>query len=191
MLECVVPQSSCLGPLLFKTYTSKLFEILRSFLRMLMPMTRSFICHSDHLIAWANSKPWLHWRTAFLMSVLVWERICCGKMMKLLLLLLLQSNLAISKEDRMPLDLPFPSTLPRLFRSPAISNFFSFPLGLRNSGVRLYYYYYYYCYYYYYHYHYHYHHHYHYHYYYYWQTNNNREFNTLQLTWYNSLWLWR
>ena len=38
----------------------------------------------------------------------------------------------------MPLDLPFPFTLPRLFRSPAISNFFSFPLGLRNSGVRLY-----------------------------------------------------
>ena len=45
---------------------------------------------------------------------------------------------AISKEDRMPLDLPFPFTLPRLFRSPAISNFFPFPLGLRNSGVRLY-----------------------------------------------------
>ena len=38
----------------------------------------------------------------------------------------------------MPLDLPFPFTLPRLFRSPAISNFFSFPLGLGNSGVRLY-----------------------------------------------------
>ena len=38
----------------------------------------------------------------------------------------------------MPLDLPFPFTLPRLFRSPAISNFFPFPLGLRNSGVRLY-----------------------------------------------------
>ena len=38
----------------------------------------------------------------------------------------------------MPLDFPFPFTLPRLFRSPAISNFFSFPLGLRNSGVRLY-----------------------------------------------------
>ena len=38
----------------------------------------------------------------------------------------------------MPLDLLFPFTLPRLFRSPAISNFFSFPLGLRNSGVRLY-----------------------------------------------------
>ena len=29
-------------------------------------------------------------------------------------------------------------TLPRLFRSPAISNFFPFPLGLRNGGVRLY-----------------------------------------------------
>ena len=52
----------------------------------------------------------------------------------------IQSNLpAISKEDRMPFDLPFPFTLPQLFRSPAISNFFSFPLGLRNSGVRLYY----------------------------------------------------
>ena len=38
----------------------------------------------------------------------------------------------------MPLDLPFPFTLPRLFRSPAISNFFPFPLGLRNSGVQLY-----------------------------------------------------
>ena len=38
----------------------------------------------------------------------------------------------------MPLDLPFPFTLPRLFRNPAISNFFPFPLGLRNSGVRLY-----------------------------------------------------
>ena len=37
-------------------------------------------------------------------------------------------------------------TLPRLFRNPAISNFFPFPLGLRNSGVRLYYYYYYYYY---------------------------------------------
>ena len=37
----------------------------------------------------------------------------------------------------MPFDLPFPFTLPRLFRSPAISNFFSFPLGLRNSGDRL------------------------------------------------------
>ena len=37
----------------------------------------------------------------------------------------------------MPLDLPFPFTLPRLFRSPAILNFFPFPLG-RNSGVRLY-----------------------------------------------------
>ena len=29
-------------------------------------------------------------------------------------------------------------TLPRLFRNPAISNFFPFPLGLRNSGVQLY-----------------------------------------------------
>ena len=29
-------------------------------------------------------------------------------------------------------------TLPRLFRNPAISNFFPFPLGLRNSRVRLY-----------------------------------------------------
>ena len=29
-------------------------------------------------------------------------------------------------------------TLARLFRNPAISNFFPFPLGLRNSGVRLY-----------------------------------------------------
>ena len=38
----------------------------------------------------------------------------------------------------MPLDLPFPFTLPRLFRNPAISNFFPFPLGLRNSEVRLY-----------------------------------------------------
>ena len=28
--------------------------------------------------------------------------------------------------------------LPRLFRNPAISNFFLFPLELRNSGVRLY-----------------------------------------------------
>ena len=41
-------------------------------------------------------------------------------------------------EDRILLDLPFPFTLPRLFRNPAISIFFfSFPLGLRNSGVRL------------------------------------------------------
>ena len=30
-------------------------------------------------------------------------------------------------------------TLLRLFRNPAISNFFPFPLGLRNSGVQLYY----------------------------------------------------
>ena len=45
---------------------------------------------------------------------------------------------AISKEDRMPLDLPFPFTLPRLFRNPAISNFFPFLMGLRNSEVRLY-----------------------------------------------------
>ena len=36
------------------------------------------------------------------------------------------------------MDLPFPFTLPRLFRNPAISTFFPFPLGLRNSGVRLY-----------------------------------------------------
>ena len=36
------------------------------------------------------------------------------------------------------MDLPFPFTLPRLFRNPAISIFFPFPLGLRNSGVRLY-----------------------------------------------------
>ena len=40
--------------------------------------------------------------------------------------------------DRIPLDLPFPFTLPRLFRNPAISIFFPFPLRLRNSGVRLY-----------------------------------------------------
>ena len=39
----------------------------------------------------------------------------------------------------MPLDLLFPFRLPWLFRSPAISNFFSFPLGLQNSGVQLYY----------------------------------------------------
>ena len=44
---------------------------------------------------------------------------------------------AISKEDRIPLDLPLSFTLPRLFRNPAISNFFPFPPGLRNSGVRL------------------------------------------------------
>ena len=36
------------------------------------------------------------------------------------------------------LGFTLPFTLPRLFRSRAISNFFSFPLGLRNSGVRLY-----------------------------------------------------
>ena len=36
------------------------------------------------------------------------------------------------------LGFTLPFTLPRLFRSPAISNFFSFPQGLRNSGVRLY-----------------------------------------------------
>ena len=45
---------------------------------------------------------------------------------------------AISKEDRIPLGLPFPFTLPRLFRNPANSTFFPFPLELRNSGVRLY-----------------------------------------------------
>ena len=39
----------------------------------------------------------------------------------------------------MPLDLLFTFRLPRLFRSPAISNFFPFPLGLQNSGVQLYY----------------------------------------------------
>ena len=44
---------------------------------------------------------------------------------------------AISKEDRIPLDLPLSFMLPRLFRNPAISHFFPFPLGLRNSGVRL------------------------------------------------------
>ena len=49
----------------------------------------------------------------------------------------LHAGNAISKEYRMPSDLPFPFTLPRLFRSPTISNIFSFPLGLRNSGVRL------------------------------------------------------
>ena len=36
---------------------------------------------------------------------------------------------AISKEGRIPLDLPFPFTLPRLFRNPAISNFFSNSFG--------------------------------------------------------------
>ena len=35
------------------------------------------------------------------------------------------------------LGFTLPFTLPRLFRNPAISNFFPFPLGLRNSGVRL------------------------------------------------------
>ena len=38
---------------------------------------------------------------------------------------------AISKEDRMPLDLPFPFMLPRYFELVFIF------LGLRNSGVRL------------------------------------------------------
>ena len=38
----------------------------------------------------------------------------------------------------MPLDLLFRFMLPWLFRNPATSNFFPFPLGLRNSGVRLY-----------------------------------------------------
>ena len=34
----------------------------------------------------------------------------------------------------MPLDLPFPFTLPRLFRSPAISNFFFFPWDFEIAG---------------------------------------------------------
>ena len=34
----------------------------------------------------------------------------------------------------MPLDLPFPFTLPRLFRSPAISNFFHFPWDFEIAG---------------------------------------------------------
>ena len=42
----------------------------------------------------------------------------------------------ILKEDRIPLDLSLSFRLPRLFRNPAIENFFPFPLGLWNSGVR-------------------------------------------------------
>ena len=34
----------------------------------------------------------------------------------------------------MPLDLPFPFTLPRLFRSLAISNFFDFPWDFEIAG---------------------------------------------------------
>ena len=44
---------------------------------------------------------------------------------------------AISKEDRIPLDLPLSLRFPAYFETPLFQIFFPFPLGLRNSGVRL------------------------------------------------------
>ena len=41
------------------------------------------------------------------------------------------------RSNKFPWIYPSPFRFPRLFRNPAISNFFPFPLGPRNSGVRL------------------------------------------------------
>jgi len=41
-LQCVVPQESCLGPLLFTIYASKLFEVIKNYLLTIARIRRRY-----------------------------------------------------------------------------------------------------------------------------------------------------
>lgn len=71
-LTCGVPQGSCLCPLLFVLYASKIFKswtnICLAF--TVMQMTANFICPSAPMLVLTKRLLWLEWKAVFMIFVI-------------------------------------------------------------------------------------------------------------------------
>lgn len=70
------PQGSCIGPLLFTIYASKLFEIVKLTSRTRTPtqMTPSFIFRLNRIVIPTRQKLWVLWRHVLKISGLGWQQ---------------------------------------------------------------------------------------------------------------------
>ena len=70
------PQGSCIGPLPFTIYASKLFEIVKLTSRTRTPtqMTPSFIFRLNRIVIPTRQKLWVLWRHVLKISGLGWQK---------------------------------------------------------------------------------------------------------------------